>query len=150
MDRAAGLVPFLVVGSSGTTNTGAVDDLRGWMYCCTLQPLLLCNQHATIRKPTTIVSVSVSSLIHFGERVRVVHTCVLVQACETCVMQREACGYMQTARTAVRSPSPFRTFVLPSAIATRLQWMVTRPSFCPLVWHSSCVAVRGTCSRLTR
>jgi aromatic-L-amino-acid/L-tryptophan decarboxylase len=27
-DRAAGLTPFLVVGNAGTTNTGAVDDLR--------------------------------------------------------------------------------------------------------------------------
>ena len=28
-DRAAGFTPFLVAGSAGTTNTGAVDDLRG-------------------------------------------------------------------------------------------------------------------------
>ena len=28
-DRAAGLQPFLVVGSAGTVNTGAVDDLEG-------------------------------------------------------------------------------------------------------------------------
>ncbi len=28
-DRAAGATPFLVVGNAGTTNTGAVDDLRG-------------------------------------------------------------------------------------------------------------------------
>ena len=27
-DRAAGLTPFLIVGNAGTTNTGAVDDLR--------------------------------------------------------------------------------------------------------------------------
>ncbi|MFT7624034.1 MAG: aromatic-L-amino-acid decarboxylase [Myxococcota bacterium] len=28
-DRAQGLTPFLIVGSGGTTNTGAVDDLNG-------------------------------------------------------------------------------------------------------------------------
>ena len=28
-DRAGGLEPFMIVGSAGTTNTGAVDDLRG-------------------------------------------------------------------------------------------------------------------------
>jgi aromatic-L-amino-acid decarboxylase len=33
-DRAAGLRPFLVVGSAGTTNTGAVDDLQGLARIC--------------------------------------------------------------------------------------------------------------------
>ncbi|MEY9846049.1 aspartate aminotransferase family protein [Streptacidiphilus sp. MAP5-3] len=33
-DRAAGLVPFLVVGSAGTVNTGAIDDLAALADVC--------------------------------------------------------------------------------------------------------------------
>ncbi|MGA2350134.1 MAG: pyridoxal-dependent decarboxylase [Terracidiphilus sp.] len=33
-DRAAGLTPFLVVGTAGTVNTGAVDDLAGLADLC--------------------------------------------------------------------------------------------------------------------
>lgn len=38
-DRARGLRPFLVVGSAGTTNTGAVDDLMGLSELCTREGL---------------------------------------------------------------------------------------------------------------
>jgi aromatic-L-amino-acid decarboxylase len=40
-DRAAGRRPFLVVGSAGTTNTGAVDDLNGLADLCALEGLWL-------------------------------------------------------------------------------------------------------------
>jgi L-2,4-diaminobutyrate decarboxylase len=35
LDLAVGLKPFLVVGTAGTTNTGAVDDFRGLAQICT-------------------------------------------------------------------------------------------------------------------
>ena len=38
-DRAAGLQPFLVVGSAGTVDVGAVDDLRGISELCREQAL---------------------------------------------------------------------------------------------------------------
>jgi aromatic-L-amino-acid decarboxylase len=40
-DRAAGRQPFLVVGSAGTTNTGAVDDLDGLADLCASEGLWL-------------------------------------------------------------------------------------------------------------
>ncbi len=38
-DRASGLSPFLVVGSAGTTNTGAVDDLEALADLCEKEKL---------------------------------------------------------------------------------------------------------------
>jgi glutamate/tyrosine decarboxylase-like PLP-dependent enzyme len=38
-DRAAGLTPFLVVGTAGTVNTGAVDDLAGLADLCQREKL---------------------------------------------------------------------------------------------------------------
>jgi aromatic-L-amino-acid decarboxylase len=38
-DRAAGLLPFLVVGSAGTVDVGAVDDLRAISALCRAQDL---------------------------------------------------------------------------------------------------------------
>jgi glutamate/tyrosine decarboxylase-like PLP-dependent enzyme len=38
-DRAAGLTPFLVVGTAGTVNTGAVDDLAALADLCTRERL---------------------------------------------------------------------------------------------------------------
>lgn len=40
-DRAAGLVPFLVVATAGSTSTGAVDDLSGLADLCTRESLWL-------------------------------------------------------------------------------------------------------------
>jgi aromatic-L-amino-acid decarboxylase len=40
-DRAGGRRPFLVVGSAGTTNTGAVDDLEGLAVFCAREGLWL-------------------------------------------------------------------------------------------------------------
>lgn len=40
-DRAAGRVPFLVVASAGTTNTGAVDDIAGLATLCEGESLWL-------------------------------------------------------------------------------------------------------------
>jgi aromatic-L-amino-acid/L-tryptophan decarboxylase len=41
VDRARGLVPFLVVASAGTTNTGAVDDLPALAELCAREALWL-------------------------------------------------------------------------------------------------------------
>ena len=38
-DRAAGLTPFLVVGTAGTVNTGAIDDLSGLAELCRREKL---------------------------------------------------------------------------------------------------------------
>jgi glutamate/tyrosine decarboxylase-like PLP-dependent enzyme len=38
-DRAAGLTPFLVVGTAGTVNTGAIDDLDGLAELCRREKL---------------------------------------------------------------------------------------------------------------
>jgi aromatic-L-amino-acid decarboxylase len=38
-DRAAGCTPFLVVGSAGTVDTGAIDDLAGIAEICTREQL---------------------------------------------------------------------------------------------------------------
>ena len=38
-DRAAGLTPFYVVGSAGTVDTGAIDDLLGLAELCTKEQL---------------------------------------------------------------------------------------------------------------
>ena len=38
-DRAAGLTPFLVVGTAGTVNTGAIDDLAGLADLCQREKL---------------------------------------------------------------------------------------------------------------
>ncbi|MDB5649182.1 MAG: cytochrome ubiquinol oxidase subunit [Hyphomicrobiales bacterium] len=38
-DRVAGLTPFLVVGTAGTVNTGAIDDLSGIADLCAAQKL---------------------------------------------------------------------------------------------------------------
>jgi glutamate/tyrosine decarboxylase-like PLP-dependent enzyme len=38
-DRAAGLTPFLVVGTAGTVNTGAIDDLSGIADLCQREKL---------------------------------------------------------------------------------------------------------------
>jgi glutamate/tyrosine decarboxylase-like PLP-dependent enzyme len=40
-DRAAGLIPFLVVANAGTTNTGAVDPLEGLADLCASENLWL-------------------------------------------------------------------------------------------------------------
>ncbi len=38
-DRRAGYEPFMVVGSAGTVDTGAIDDLAGLAACCAAQRL---------------------------------------------------------------------------------------------------------------